>query len=213
MRLIFRLYIGLAVVIGSPCVFLLPRLNACSVRSYYCLLRLIGLICESTGTKYNIYRHSKTLEYIVRTLEYSLPRSLRGHVDVVTPTTYFGTMRSMKATSFLQPTIKSIESDIEGVGAPSCDIAITPSCLRMLYKTAFYKPKATKKNLLGIAGYLEQYANYADLQVCVSFFAVLALPLKRSIRLSSVSSAQTQSVGISPLCWSTVAWRISPSRA
>jgi tripeptidyl-peptidase-1 len=124
-------------------------------------------------TKYNVYRHSKTSEYVVRSLRYSLPNILHSHVDLVTPTTYFGTMRSMKATSFLQPNIKAIESSIQvddTVDAASCAVRVTPSCLRALYNTASYTPQAAGKNSLGIAGYLNQYANYADLQTFFKMF-------------------------------------------
>ncbi|KIM88198.1 hypothetical protein PILCRDRAFT_62783 [Piloderma croceum F 1598] len=120
------------------------------------------------GTKYNVYRHSKTSEYVVRTLSYSLPTILTGHVDVVAPTTYFGTMRSMKSTSFKQPNIKPVDSDVnfvvDAVDAKTCSSIVTPSCLRALYKTDSYKPAATDKNSFGITGYLEEYANFADLQ-------------------------------------------------
>ncbi|KAG6898306.1 hypothetical protein C0992_011897 [Termitomyces sp. T32_za158] len=54
-------------------------------------------------TKYNVYHHPASNEKIVRALSYSLPRELHSHVDVVTPTTYFSTIRSMRSTSFLQP--------------------------------------------------------------------------------------------------------------
>jgi tripeptidyl-peptidase-1 len=126
----------------------------------------------STGTKYNVYHNPKASEYVVRTLSYSLPSILLGHVDVVSPTTYFGTLRSLKTTNFLQPDIKPIESDvngvINGVNAANCATRVTPACLRALYRTSKYVPKATDKNILGIAGYLKEWANYADLQVCTS---------------------------------------------
>lgn len=102
---------------------------------------------------------------------YSLPKDLHGHVDVVSPTTYFSTMRSMKATHHLQPEIQALESDIKiatdavkAVVPSSCSTTITPSCLRALYNTSSYTPKATDTNKLGVAGYLEEYANRADLQ-------------------------------------------------
>ncbi|TFY80682.1 hypothetical protein EWM64_g3330, partial [Hericium alpestre] len=38
------------------------------------------------------------------------------------------------------------------------------ACLRALYNSTSYVTKATSRNRLGIAGYLEQYANFADLQ-------------------------------------------------
>ncbi|KZP30476.1 subtilisin-like protein, partial [Athelia psychrophila] len=111
------------------------------------------------GTKYNVYRHSTTSEDVVRTLEYSLPDALEGHIDVVAPTTYFGTTRSMKST------IHSVTKPVSDVTVPSsCSNTITPTCLADLYNTTAYTPKATSTNKLGIVGYLEEYANRADLQ-------------------------------------------------
>ena len=113
------------------------------------------------GTEYNIYHNPASSERVVRTLSYSLPRELTPHINVVAPTTYLGTIRSMRATHFAQPEIEAVSAD-----APSdCDRTITPSCLRNLYKTIDYVPSSTSTNQLGIAGYLNQYANRADLQV------------------------------------------------
>ncbi|KAG6886113.1 hypothetical protein C0993_002632 [Termitomyces sp. T159_Od127] len=119
-------------------------------------------------TKYNVYHHPASNERVVRALSYSLPRELHSHVDVVTPTTYFGTMRSMRSTSFLQPLGKeeALPADFDSNAAvpASCNNAITISCLRGLYNTADYVPAATNVNKLGVAGYLEEFANRADLQ-------------------------------------------------
>ncbi|KDR68017.1 hypothetical protein GALMADRAFT_272863 [Galerina marginata CBS 339.88] len=126
------------------------------------------------GTKYNVYQHGPSGAEVVRTLSYSLPKELHSHVDVVAPTTYFGTLRSMRTTSFLQPNVRPI-SDEEASAASlvpisdatvpaSCGTTITPACLRALYSTSTYVPAATNVNKLGVAGYLEEFANNADLQ-------------------------------------------------
>ncbi|TFK39451.1 peptidase S8/S53 domain-containing protein [Crucibulum laeve] len=130
------------------------------------------------GTKYNVYHHPVSGQRVVRTLSYSLPRELHSHIDVVSPTTYFGTIRSMRATSFLQPNIKPIEviaskTDSTAISAAvpaSCGTTITPACLRALYNTTSYVPKATTVNKLGVAGYLEEFANRADLQTFFNRF-------------------------------------------
>lgn len=124
---------------------------------------------------YNIYQHEGTSEYIVRTMSYSLPATLQPHIGVITPTTYFSSMRNMRATSFIQHDIKPLENDHEvapklvGPGSlatvpSSCSSTITPACLRALYNTTTYVPKATNVNKLGVAGYLDEFANNADLQ-------------------------------------------------
>ncbi|KAI0831997.1 peptidase S8/S53 domain-containing protein [Trametes gibbosa] len=127
------------------------------------------------GTQYNVYRHGKSDDYVIRTTRYSLPSVLHEHVTVVAPTTYFGTMKSMRATSFIKSDAPTIESDAEVAhllkgpsslaSVPSsCNTVITPACLRALYNTTSYVPKATDKNSLGVAGYLDEFANRADLQ-------------------------------------------------
>ncbi|KAF8629068.1 hypothetical protein AX15_003565 [Amanita polypyramis BW_CC] len=116
------------------------------------------------GAKYNVYYHPASLERVVRTISYSLPRELHSHIDIVTPTTYFGTMQSMRATSFLEPEVK-IKTEAILLG---CDYAITPACLRDLYNTTNYVPSAGSTNKLGVVGYLGEYANRNDLQTFFS---------------------------------------------
>ena len=77
----------------------------------------------------------------------------------------------MKVTnSFLQPALHNIVRDTsvqvpENTLASSCNTTITPACLRALYNTSTYVPVSTNVNQLAIAGYDDQFANYADLQV------------------------------------------------
>lgn len=48
-------------------------------------------IAESMlGCEFHVYQHDATGKQAIRTLEYSLPRSLIGRVDTIQPTTYFG---------------------------------------------------------------------------------------------------------------------------
>lgn len=112
----------------------------------------------SSGTNYNVYRHSISGEDVIRTMRYSLPRTLEGHVNVVAPTTYFSTTRSMRSTIH-KVTPAALLSDV------ACDVTITPTCLKGLYNTTAYTPKSASTNKLGIVGYLGEYANRADLQV------------------------------------------------
>ncbi|KAK7033671.1 hypothetical protein VNI00_012671 [Paramarasmius palmivorus] len=124
------------------------------------------------NAKYAVYTHEKSGDQVLRTLSYSLPRELAGHVDVVSPTTYFGTLRSMRTTSFLQPELDEEKVAVANVGVEpvsnaavpaSCGTRITPSCLKGLYNTTNYVPQAADQNSLGVAGYLDEFANHADL--------------------------------------------------
>ena len=62
-------------------------------------------------TKYSVFHNPSSDSYVVRTTSYSLPRPVYQHIGVVVPTTYFGTMRRMKATSFLQPDRETISKE------------------------------------------------------------------------------------------------------
>ena len=128
------------------------------------------------GNEYSIFRHGQSEDYVIRAMNYSLPSALHGHVGVVAPTTYFGTMKSMRATShvdFDAPTLEDeaafrhLLSDPKSLATvpSSCSSTITPACLRALYNTTTYVPAATDVNILGVAGYLDEFANRADLQV------------------------------------------------
>lgn len=139
----------------------------------------VALAENMLSAKYSVFYHPSTNTYRVRTTSYSLPVTLHGHISVIAPTTHFGTtMRPMKTTSFLQPDVAAISdaeadaqrkatsaSPAELAAVPaSCDSTITPACLKALYNTTGYTPQATDVNKIGIAGYLEEFANDADLQ-------------------------------------------------
>lgn len=140
-------------------------------------------------TKYRVYHNPSTGAYTVRTTAYALPRILHKHVSVVAPTTYFGGMRRMRATHHLQadgPIISDSDAaaQIQSVGQgsnaavpASCENMITPACLQALYNTTGYTPQAIDVNQIGVAGYLEEFANDADLQVSKLLFMLCGIYL------------------------------------
>jgi len=139
---------------------------------------------QMLDTEYGVYQHvADPNERVVRALSYSLPRALHDHIDVITPTTMFGTMRAMKSTAFIQPKAPVPAGEQSGsVNGPSglavpnsCNTAITPSCLMQLYGTANYTPVSTATNSIGIAGYLDEFANIADLKTFARQFRPAAV--------------------------------------
>jgi tripeptidyl-peptidase-1 len=115
------------------------------------------------GTTYNVYYSPVSGKTVVRTLRYSLPNVLHDHVDLVTPTTYFGTTQKMKATSFLDDLPLSIDVATNLNGTNPCNFNITPSCLQSLYNI-HYTPQAADKNSMGVVGFLDQVAIRTDFQ-------------------------------------------------
>lgn len=134
---------------------------------------------QMLGAKYHIYKHSATETTLIRTTGYSLPSILHDHVTTVTPSTYFNLPKPPHKTSFIESVGAPIANPLVGTAniatedtnhtlvavGPTCDgTKITPSCLNTLYNIA-YKPVSTTHNSLGVVGYLNQFANHADLQV------------------------------------------------
>lgn len=131
------------------------------------------------NTNYHVYEHIPTGDQVIRTLGYSLPTELHHHVDVISPTTYFGTVKSMmsmktRVVRTVQKDANERSADADDPTVPSsCLTTITPACLRALYKTSTYVPNATNVNKIGIAGYLDEFANRADLQVVFFFLSYI----------------------------------------
>ena len=48
---------------------------------------------------------------------------------------------------------------------PSCNKTVTISCVKQIYNAVGYNTSKSNGNHIGITGYLEQYANEADLQL------------------------------------------------
>ncbi|OCH90623.1 subtilisin-like protein [Obba rivulosa] len=139
------------------------------------------------STKYHAYQHVERRDTTIRTLSYSLPRALHDHIDVIHPTTLFGNMHDFRATSHITSSGATFDSIAASNGATvkgsagqdipiSCNTTVTPACLQVLYRTDGYVPKAADKgNRIGIAGYLEQFVNFADLQTFFSMFRIDAV--------------------------------------
>ncbi|KAH9171769.1 subtilisin-like protein [Lactarius sanguifluus] len=120
------------------------------------------------GASYQLYTHTETNETIVRTLEYSLPVVLHGHVQTVSPTTFF----SSPLTQWQTPRKSSDVAAVAGKSSSGEPVtmplsrrvtAVTPTFLRWLYGTFAYVPSAMGRNVVGVTGYVEQYPSPTDL--------------------------------------------------
>ncbi|KAF9025365.1 subtilisin-like protein [Hymenopellis radicata] len=138
-----------------------------SLREAWIVVRVTVAQAEAMlDTTYAIFYHAASASSVLRTMSYSLPAELDTHIDVMAPTTHFGTLRSMKREKF--EAVGDVGSGID-VGALNCDTNVTVSCLRDMYKTKDYVPAAAD-NVLGVAGYLDEWANYVDLEDFMGVF-------------------------------------------
>lgn len=118
--------------------------------------------------EYSTYRNTETNEMVLRTLEFSLPIALKNHIQMVQPTTFFG-LRSYKSNisgmrPLNQPTTNVHIQSTDAV--KGCSYTTNPTCLANLY--SFKSAKKYTTGLLGIAGFLEEYAATSDLETFLS---------------------------------------------
>lgn len=108
----------------------------------------------------------------MRTTEYSLPAHLDQHVELVQPTTIFLRTKGHRSTlrfspaAQVSPSLANAKIVIPGSAQSikaSCNSTITVSCLKQLYNIVDYIPQATHQNAIAVTGYLEEFANFADL--------------------------------------------------
>jgi tripeptidyl-peptidase-1 len=120
------------------------------------------------GTTFKTYQNQVRRDVKrIRSLSYSVPKSVRDHIDLIEPTTRFGQIRTEHSNVLTQ---EAAPFSVAAINA-TCNTTITPACLKDLYNFADYKidPKGTVK--LGVSGFLERLARYADLKQFTSIFA------------------------------------------
>lgn len=106
----------------------------------------------------------------MRTLQYSLPDVLKGHVGMVQPTTFFG-LSQMRSTISDHRAYNQNAANSEEVSAVTgCSNGeVTPKCLSNLY--GFASATAYTNGLMGIAGFLEQWPFKSDLTTFLKSYA------------------------------------------
>lgn len=126
----------------------------------------------------------------IRALGYSVPRAVHEHIDLISPTTYFGEMRALhnhvhdmevlnnavSAKVALKANVMATtaSANLKAVNS-TCNRAITPTCLAELYNFANWKARPNVSTTIGVSGFLGQYARYSDWNQFASLYAPNAL--------------------------------------
>jgi tripeptidyl-peptidase-1 len=130
------------------------------------------LVCQANkllGASYQLYHHAGTNETIIRTVGYALPAALHIHVQTVAPMTAFTSTRIVQQTPRSRSGGAAAQAANGTSGEPVDMLShraqglVDPSFLRSVYKTYGYTPAATDRNVLGIAGLLNDYPSQEDL--------------------------------------------------
>ncbi|KAH8109999.1 family S53 protease-like protein [Phellopilus nigrolimitatus] len=158
----------------------------------------VSLANEMFDANFSVFQHEKTGKQFVRTLAYSIPADLQGHLDLVHPTITFESPSArlplisspLPAITTSTPTLSTRQSV-----PSSCDSIVTPACLEALY--AIPTTLATESsNVLGVSGFALEYASQADLADFLKY-------LRTDMSDNTTFSLQTLDGGQNP---QTVGW-------
>ena len=115
----------------------------------------VGKVESMLQTEYHLYRDTETGLRKSRALRYSVPRSVKDHINMIHPTTSFAKASALKSeVLYSKPASDAVPA--------SCGSSITPECLADLYGFGNYTPTATPAKM-SVAGFLEQWPQYSDL--------------------------------------------------
>lgn len=113
---------------------------------------------------FTVFSHPETGKEFTRTLAYSIPAALQDHVDLVHPTiTFDNPFGHLPFVTSPMPPTEAAEPSLQSRAVPSsCGTTVTPSCLQAFYGIPTTLATSTK-NSLGVSGFIDQFANQADL--------------------------------------------------
>lgn len=148
-------------------------------------------------TKYSIYEHKDGTQ-LVRAPAWSLPSHLHQHIETIQPTNSFYRPNARRRTvDAVQPNrkiVKELTPRLERASKLARDDtlsqvcntdSVTPNCLRTLYGTVDYIPKAPGKNQVALNNYDGQTSNRSDVELFLSQY-----------RPDAVSAAQTFTIDV-----------------
>ncbi|PVH93299.1 subtilisin-like protein, partial [Periconia macrospinosa] len=129
----------------------------------------VNTIEKLLKTEYSTFIRASSSEKVLRTLQYSLPANLVGHIDMVQPTTFFGLQKQRSTISEWHELTDEFSTEAV-LDVPGCTgRGITPTCLANLY--SFASAQNQSVGLLGVAGFLEEYAIKSDFTSFLSNYA------------------------------------------
>lgn len=126
---------------------------------------------ELFAADFHVFKHEHTGTQNLVTMEYSVPVDLSDHIQLVHPTISFSTAGGLRPQLHFPKSEPSRPSNLSAdVTIPSsCTQAITPACLEAIYAIPS-TPAEISSNTIGVAGFIGQFANQADLATFLKLF-------------------------------------------
>ncbi|KAF7344287.1 Serine protease S53 [Mycena venus] len=119
------------------------------------------------GTQFSAFKHVASGKTSIRTLSYSIPASLQQHIQFVHPTVAFIPplhLPSVNAIAVKREVVVEERAAPTSNAVPaSCATVANTSCIQQIYNFPTAKANNSAQNVLGVAGYIDEFANFADL--------------------------------------------------
>lgn len=140
-------------------------------------------------SRFNYYSSSISQALAIRTLQYSVPEKVAQYVQMIQPTTRFGQFKQQGSHIFRAEGSKLSQAELkkQATSLVSCGSSVTPACLKDLYKFGNYTTTPGNGNKLGIAGFLNEYAKFADMAQFLQQFAPKQDPVKNNFTYALIN--------------------------
>ncbi|KAI0134750.1 peptidase-like protein [Xylariales sp. AK1849] len=139
---------------------------------------MVGKAETLLDADFAVYNHVGTQAEKLRTLEYSVPETLKSHITMIQPTTVFGGMRRHDSHVFKveeSPFSTNAAADDASNVTALCSLVTNPACLRALYNIGNYTADPSVGTIVGVSGFLEEYAKHDALDTFLARFATYAI--------------------------------------
>ncbi|KAI0738095.1 family S53 protease [Daedaleopsis nitida] len=129
---------------------------------------------ELFDAEFSVFEQEDSDMDAIRTLSYSIPAELKGHLDLVHPTVSFPASESGRLPLFSTPLKDNSESpeaqNLTSRAVPSaCADSLTPACLQALYNLPTTKATQSSSKI-AVTGFLQSYASQADLTAFLNLY-------------------------------------------
>ncbi|KAH9919448.1 subtilisin-like protein [Epithele typhae] len=108
---------------------------------------------------FTVFTNEATGKQAVRTMSYTLPDELQGHVDIIHPTVVFPVANTIEPSAKSATRRRAFHTPVPRHSTPSCDEDNFPSCLQALYNIPL-TPAVNKDLFLGVTGLYGNNAHY-----------------------------------------------------
>ncbi|KAJ7035384.1 family S53 protease [Mycena alexandri] len=151
------------------------NINATSVSSAGDVLQIslpISKADKLLAAQFTSFTHMQSGKTSINTLSYSVPASLQPHINYVHPTVAFvpPLRNAPRVTAVKHKRKSTIQGRASDAVPAGCASQVNPSCIQSMYGFPGAKANNSHSNVLGIAGYSNEYANSADLQLFLRTF-------------------------------------------